>query len=67
MARKNNFPNNQLNDIDPDFTENVINEALIISADGKPQTTAELHDRIEKYFKTFPKNCCIISIFCIVS
>ena len=45
MARKNN-------DIDPDFTENVINEALIISADGKPQTTAELHDRIEKYFKT---------------
>ncbi|MCM1223384.1 MAG: hypothetical protein NC548_53945 [Lachnospiraceae bacterium] len=56
MANKNsNFPSNQLNDISPEVCKVTVDNLRELSRRGRPETEAELQQRIDEYF-TFCAN-----------
>lgn len=52
MSKRSNPVNNELKDIDDDFTRETVNAALVLAGNGKPATISELKERIERFFKT---------------
>lgn len=51
MANKNsNFPSNQLNELSPEVCKATVDNLRELSRRGKPETEAELQERIDQYF-----------------
>ncbi len=51
MANKNsNFPSNQLNELPPEVCKTTVESLKELAGKGKPQTEAELQERIDQYF-----------------
>lgn len=48
---KSNYPTTQMNDLEPDFVAETIENLRQLNNLGKPKTDVELTDRIDQYFK----------------
>lgn len=51
MARANNFPTGQLNEVPAEFVKNTVSSLRQLSEQGRPQSDEELENRISEYFK----------------
>lgn len=51
MARANNFPTGQLNEVPAEFVKNTVSSLRQLSEQGKPESDEELANRISEYFK----------------
>lgn len=48
---KQQFPQQQIDDLEPDFVSTVVESLRELNDLGKPETDAELENRIDEYFK----------------
>ena len=51
MARANNFPTGQLNEVPAEFVKNTVSSLRQLSEQGRPESDEELEHRISEYFK----------------
>lgn len=51
MARANNFPTGQLNEVPAEFVKNTVSSLRQLSEQGRPESDEELANRIGEYFK----------------
>lgn len=49
--KKSNFPSNQLNDLPPEVCRDTVNNLRELADKGRPETEAELQERIDQYFE----------------
>ena len=48
---KNNFPQEGIDNLEPEFVSDVVQSLKELNSMGKPNTDDELKDRIDKYFE----------------
>ena len=58
MMPKNNYPNVALSDLPEDFVGETVRSLKELNALGKPQTDAEVQERIDQYFKFCENSGC---------
>ena len=58
MMPKNNYPNVALSDLPEDFVGEAVRSLKELNALGKPQTDAEVQERIDQYFKFCENSGC---------
>lgn len=51
MARANNFPTGQLNEVPAEFVKNTVSSLRQLYEKGRPQTDEEVESRIDEYFR----------------
>lgn len=51
MARANNFPTGQLNEVPAEFVKNTVSSLRQLYDKGKPETDEEVESRIDEYFQ----------------
>lgn len=58
MARKNNFPTGQLENIPAEYTKEMVGSLMQLYSKGKPKTDEEVRQRLNDFFQ-FCDNSCI--------